>query len=53
MTNGEKIEYAIRKEVSSFSFIEWLNNWDIGEVDFDKFMEAGKEAVDKEEKENE
>ena len=53
MTNGENILEAIFDEVARFSFLDWLNDHDISEVDFGKFMEAGKKAVDEEEKENE
>jgi hypothetical protein len=46
MTCGESIEYAIFKAVSEYSFIEWLETWGIEEDDWDKFMKAGREAVD-------
>lgn len=46
MTSGENIEHAIFKAVSEYSFIEWLENWGIEEDDWDKFMKAGREAID-------
>lgn len=46
MTNGENILEAILDEVARFSFLDWLNEHDISEVDFGKFLEAGKKAVD-------
>lgn len=49
MTNtGPKIQMAIEKEVSRYSFVKWLEEWDISEVDWDKFMEAGKAAFNEE-----
>lgn len=46
MKKGEKIKYAIFKEVSSYSFREWLEVWEIDKADWDKFMEAGRKALD-------
>lgn len=46
MSKGEKIKYAIFKEVSRYSFREWLESWEIDKADWDKFMEAGKKALD-------
>lgn len=46
MTNGENIEYAISKCVSEYSFIEWLETWDISRDDWKTFMDAGRTAVD-------
>lgn len=48
MTKGECIEYFIFKKVSEYSLVEWLEEHDILEEDFDKFMKAGREAVDNE-----
>lgn len=44
---GETIAYAIFKNVSEYSFIEWLETWGISEEDWNLFIEAGKEAVNK------
>lgn len=51
MKKGEEIKYAITKEVSRYSFVEWLESWGINREDWDKFMEAGKNALDGEDKE--
>ena len=51
MKKGEEIKYAITKEVSRYSFVEWLEEWEIDEADWDKFMEAGKKALDGEDDE--
>ena len=48
MDKGNKIAYAIFKEVSRFSFYEWLKEWDIEEVDWDKFIKAGVEVFNNE-----
>ena len=53
MTKGERIEYAIKKAVSEYSFIEWLEMWDIKEEEWEKFMTAGKEMLPQEESEDE
>ena len=47
MTKGQQIEYAIFKAVSEYSFIEWLETWGISEEDWEKFMNAGILAIDK------
>ena len=47
MTKGQRIEYAIFKAVSEYSFIEWLETWGISEEDWEKFMNAGILAIDK------
>lgn len=46
MTSGENIEYAIFKCVSEYSFIEWLEIWDISREDWKTFIDAGRTAVD-------
>lgn len=46
MKKGEEIKYAITKEVSMYSFVEWLKSWGIDREDWDKFMEAGEKALD-------
>lgn len=51
MTKGENIVHAIYKEVSRFSFVKWLEEWGIDEADFDKFMQAGKNALTESEEE--
>lgn len=51
MTKGEEIRYAIQKAVSEYSFIEWLEMWDIKEEDWNKFMSAGSKAVSQKESE--
>ena len=48
MTKGETIAYALAKEACRYSLTEWLEEWEISPEDFDKFMEAGKAAVDTE-----
>ncbi len=45
MTKGERIAYALKKEVCRDSFSEWLETWEIDKEDFEKFVAAGKEAV--------
>lgn len=52
MTKGEKISYAILKEVSRYSFIDWLKEWGISEEDFNVFINAGTKAIN-ERKDNE
>ena len=47
MTKGQKIEYAIFKTVSEYSFVDWLETWGIKEKDWEKFMDAGKAALSK------
>lgn len=49
MTKGERIEYAIEKEVCRYSFLEWLEEWEIEKADFEKFMEAGKAVLTEQE----
>lgn len=44
MNKGEKIAYFIFKDVSEYSFMDWLEDREISETDWDKFMEAGKRA---------
>lgn len=46
MTKGETIEYAIQKECSSWSLVEWCENWEITIDDFKEFLRLGKEAFD-------
>lgn len=48
MDKGNKIAYAIFKEVSRFSFYEWLKEWDIEEADWDKFIKEGVEVFNNE-----
>ena len=47
MTKGQQIAYAIKKTVSEYSFMEWLEIWDISKAEWDKFMNAGILAIDK------
>lgn len=47
MKKGAEIKYAITKEVSRYSFVEWLECWEIDRKDWDKFMEAGEKALDR------
>ena len=49
MKKGETIKYAITKEVSRYSFREWLETWEIDKADWDKFMEAGRKVLDEDE----
>ena len=53
MTKGEYIKYAIQKTVSEYSFLEWLEMWDIEEKDWNKFISEGSRAVSQEESEEE
>lgn len=46
MKKGAKIKYAIIKQVSMYSFIEWLESWEINREDWDNFMKAGEQALD-------
>lgn len=45
MTKGETISYAILKEVSRYSFMEWLEEWDINVNEFNIFINAGVKAI--------
>ncbi len=47
MTKGERIAYAIEKEVSRNNLTEWLEWWEIDLEDFQAFMTAGVAGVDK------
>ena len=47
MTKGERIAYAIEKEVSRNDLTEWLEWWEIKMEDFQAFMTAGVAGVDK------
>ena len=47
MTKGERIAYAIEKEVSRNNLTEWLEWWEIDLEDFQAFMNAGVAGVDK------
>ena len=49
MTKGERICYAIDKEVCRFSLVEWCEEWGIDKDDYEKFMEAGAKALPEEE----
>ena len=46
MTKGENIAYWLNKEAARYSLTEWLEDKDIREEDFDKFMRGGILAVD-------
>ncbi len=48
MTKGERIMYYVLKEVSRYSLVEWLEDRDIKEEDFEKFLAAGRDAVEDE-----
>ena len=48
MTKGETISYAILKEVSRYSFIDWLKEWGISAEDFNAFINAGNKAINEE-----
>lgn len=41
MTKSEKIAYAIQKECSNYSLIEWCEEWDFTLEDFEKFLSYG------------
>ena len=47
MTKGQQIKYAIHKTVSEYSFMRWLEIWGISKEEYDKFMDAGIAAIDK------
>ena len=51
MDKGDKIAYAIFKEVSRLSFYDWLKEWDIKEADWNKFIKAGVEVFNNEDNE--
>ncbi len=46
MTKGQQIAYAIKKTVSEYSFMKWLEMWGISKTEWDKFMNAGILAID-------
>lgn len=46
MKKGAEIKYAITKEVSRYSLVDWLESCEIESEDWDKFMEAGEKALD-------
>ena len=48
MTKGEKISYAILKEVSRYNFIKWLKEWNISPNEFKTFINAGVKAINEE-----
>ena len=50
MDKGETIAYAIFKNVSEYSFINWLEEWGISREEWELFMEAGKTAVNEKQK---
>ncbi len=52
MTKGERISYAINKEVCRFSLVDWCEEWGIDMDDYEKFMEAGEKALPEEEEEH-
>lgn len=48
MTNGERIANAIwQATVSNASLDDCLKDWGVNRRDFEKFMNAGKEGIDK------
>lgn len=53
MTKGERIAYAIEKEVSRNNLTEWLEWWEIDLEDFQAFMTVGVAGVDKDGANNE
>lgn len=52
MTKGERISYAIDKEVCRYSLVEWCEEWGIDMDDYEKFLEAGAKALPEEEEEH-
>lgn len=44
MTTSETIAYAIKKECSTFSLVDWCKEWDFSVEQFNKFLQAGVEA---------
>jgi hypothetical protein len=47
MTKGEIISNAIYKEVAKANLESWLSNLRIDLTDFEDFMKAGIEAIDR------
>ena len=41
MTKSENIAYAIEKECSNYSLIEWCKEWGFTLEDFEKFLSYG------------
>ena len=46
MTKGEKIAYAIEKEMCRNNLEELLEYWEISYEDYEKFIKAGINGVD-------
>ena len=47
MTKGEYVAYYLEKEAARYSLVEWCEDRDISEEDYDVFMKAGIDAVNK------
>ena len=47
MTVGENIAYYLEKEAGRWSLCDWCEDHDISEEDYDIFMKAGIDAVNK------
>ena len=52
MTKGERISYAIDKEVCRYSLVEWCEGWGIDRDEYEKFLEVGAKALPEEEEEH-
>lgn len=52
MTRGQQIEHAIHKTVTKYGFMKWLELWDISKEEYDKFLDAGIAAIDKDGEQN-
>ena len=44
MTKAETIAYAIKKECSRYSLIEWCEEWGFTVDDFKKFLNCGEKG---------
>ena len=48
MSKAETIAYAIKKECQMYSLVAWCESWDITPDEFDRFLELGREAFERE-----
>lgn len=53
MTVSEIIAYAIKKECSRYSLMDWCKAWDFSIEQFNRFLQVGVEAFDAEQEDNE
>ena len=45
---GERIAYAIQKQCSEFSLVDWCEWWGFTIEDFKRFLEGGKKEFEEE-----